>query len=262
MRSDNMLLLHGNNRYHAKEREYQGTDIVAENTYRAELGLKVYGKSTQNGVPSPESPIPINSIGDSGSVDVVVSDNNGNSQTLTINTPNGLCGIPVDTGGNYTDEKGQQWICDEIDFERGVYIQKIKKDFTTNIDRLIETPDIKGRYAVFNIYKTAYLSGNIKSLSNYWNYKNYSHPQDKTWVGAVSGYSMYISPPKEIDYSVDTLKSYLTPLLPFEVCGILATPIETPLTEEELAAYKAIKSYPYYTHIKSAAELRVKLKEY
>lgn len=47
MRSDNMLLLHGNNRYHAKEREYQGTDIAAENTYRAELGLHLYGKSWQ-----------------------------------------------------------------------------------------------------------------------------------------------------------------------------------------------------------------------
>ena len=32
----------------------------------------------------------------------------------TIPTPNGLAGIPVDGGGNYTDENGQQWICDEI----------------------------------------------------------------------------------------------------------------------------------------------------
>lgn len=68
--------------------------------------------------PNPDYPQPINSIGDSGSVDVVVSDNNGNSQTLTINTPNGLCGIPVDTGGNYTDSTGQQWVCDEVDFKR------------------------------------------------------------------------------------------------------------------------------------------------
>ena len=42
-----MLLLHGNNRYHAKEHEYQGTEIEAENTYRAELGLHLYGKSWQ-----------------------------------------------------------------------------------------------------------------------------------------------------------------------------------------------------------------------
>lgn len=319
-----MLLLHGNNRYHAKEREYQGTDIVAENTYRSEFGLKVYGKSTQNGVPSPENPIPINSIGDSGSVDVVVTGKNliptnlaqngisynadtkrwkfealskyglvnvriidpnkgsyilptgqytfttvdsqnmlhvtisdiGNgwktlatvkktktsvtftltkdteigiyvvteditqpgyvqiqlergatatpyqpyreSQTLTINTPNGLCGIPVGTGGNYTDSTGQQWICDEVDFERGVYVQRI------------------GRIASYN----------NEQLST-----KYMSTTGKLTTGA-------------------------------SVIYILVTPIETPLTAEELSAYKAIKSYPHYTHIKSAAELRVKLKEY
>lgn len=44
------------------------------------------------------------------------------------------------------------------------------------------------------------------------------------------------------------------------VIYILTTPIETPLTAAELAAYKAIKSHPHYTHIKSAAEMTVKLK--
>lgn len=326
MRSDNMLLLHGNNRYHAKEHEYQGTEIAAENTYKANLGLKVFGKSTQNGVPSPESPIPINSIGDSGSVDVVVTGKNliptnlaqngisynadtkrwefealskygrvnvriidpkkgsyillagqytftvidnqnmlyvgvsnvenendwkaliilkktktsgtftltedtriglfatpidttqtgyvqiqlerGSTatsyqpyrepQTLTINTPNGLCGIPVDTGGNYTDSTGQQWVCDEVNFERGVYVQRIGKITSYNNEQL----------------STKYMS-----------------TTGKLTTGA-------------------------------SVIYILTTPIETPLTAEELSAYKAIKSYPHYTHIKSAAELRVKLKEY
>lgn len=46
-------------------------------------------------------------------------------QTLTVPTPNGLPGIPVSSGGNYTDESGQAWICDEIDFARGVYVQRI-----------------------------------------------------------------------------------------------------------------------------------------
>lgn len=411
MRSDNMLLLHGNNRYHAKEHEYQGTDIVAEHTYRAELGLHLYGRSWQEtttgaqlldwrtiftnaydrtvtienngyditisaniteagtetslkfintearlpntfagktitwscatwetnvpqernklglmyaidgktyfyneqtvtipenatnivfrffliesaantvpvgtytakftgvmlnygdtalpwepytgGIPSPnpDYPQPISSIGDSGSVDVVVSDNNGNSQTLTINTPNGLCGIPVDTGGNYTDSTGQQWICDEIDFERGVYVQRVKKSTVKTLDRLLETK-LKGRYANWAIF-SGYGSGKVKSIIAIASYFTWGAPQPLKWVGAVNATGLYISPPKNTDYTVDTLKSYLTPLLPFEVYGVLATPIETPLTEEELAAYKAIKSYPYYTRIESAANLKVKLK--
>ena len=48
-------------------------------------------------------------------------------QSFTLNTPNGLAGVPVASGGNYTDENGQQWICDEIDLARGKYVQRIGK---------------------------------------------------------------------------------------------------------------------------------------
>lgn len=47
------------------------------------------------------------------------------AQTLTLVTPNSLPGIKVDSGGNYTDASGQQWVCDEIDLERGKYVQRI-----------------------------------------------------------------------------------------------------------------------------------------
>ena len=36
-------------------------------------------------------------------------------QIVTIPTPEGLHGIPVSSGGNYTDSTGQQWICDSIE---------------------------------------------------------------------------------------------------------------------------------------------------
>ena len=181
-------------------------------------------------------------------------------QTLTINTPNGLCGIPVDTGGNYTDSTGQQWICDEVDFERGVYVQRVKKSTVKTLDRLRET-DMQGRYADWFLF-SGYASAGVKSIIAIASYFAWGSPQPLKWIGAVNTTGLYISPPQNTDYTVDTLKSYLTPLLPFEVCGVLATPIETPLTAEELAAYKAIKSYPHYTRIESAAELGVKLKEY
>ena len=46
-------------------------------------------------------------------------------QLLTLPTPTGLPGIPVTSGGNYTDQSGQQWVCDEVDLERGVKVQRI-----------------------------------------------------------------------------------------------------------------------------------------
>ena len=47
------------------------------------------------------------------------------SQSLTISTPNGLPGIPVDSGGNYTDAEGQQSVCDVKDYGTGKYTQMV-----------------------------------------------------------------------------------------------------------------------------------------
>ena len=46
-------------------------------------------------------------------------------QSMTASTPNGLPGIPVSSGGNYIDSTGQQWVCDEIDLTRKVYVKRI-----------------------------------------------------------------------------------------------------------------------------------------
>ena len=104
-----------------------GNPIAVDDAFSAPLcGLTVYGKSTQDGTPTPDAPVPIVSAGDGGSVVVTLSDGNGKTQTLTIPTPTGLPGIPVTSGGNYTDENGQQWVCDELDLERGVKVQRVR----------------------------------------------------------------------------------------------------------------------------------------
>lgn len=90
-------------------------------------GLKIYGKSTQDGVPTPENPIPIVSVGEDGSVTLTISDTAEQKQIFPIPTSSGLPGIPVKSGGNYTDSKGQQWVCDEVDFARGKWVQRIQK---------------------------------------------------------------------------------------------------------------------------------------
>lgn len=48
-----------------------------------------------------------------------------NSQSLTFSTPDGLPGIPVDSGGNYTDAEGQQSACDVKDYDTGKYTQMV-----------------------------------------------------------------------------------------------------------------------------------------
>lgn len=253
-----------------------GNPLSVDDDFSAPLcGLTVYGKSTQDGTPTPDAPVPIVSAGDGGTIAVKVtgknrippnlktndviecfikkntlitlvfkgdlvskggnilffSENNeqqwfginiGNAeqhitlrinatkfkyllkdtisenvcltwnasspdyepyreQLLTLPTPNGLPGIPVTSGGNYTDQNGQQWICDEVDLERGVRVQRIDK--------------------------TAFDS--TKTLA--------------------------------------------------EQNAILATPIETPLTPAEIAAYKALAAYGPDTVVQAGDGAGVKL---
>lgn len=85
------------------------------------VGMRIFGKTTQNGIPTPANPATLVSVGDLGSINLT-----SNEQTITIPISGGLHGIPVASGGNYTDSNGQQWVCDEIDVGRGVYVQRCK----------------------------------------------------------------------------------------------------------------------------------------
>lgn len=76
-------------------------------------------------IPSPEYPQPIVSAGDTGSIILTMSDGADQSQSLTVSTPTGLPGIPVDSGGNYTDAEGQQSACDVKDYGTGKYTQMV-----------------------------------------------------------------------------------------------------------------------------------------
>ena len=105
-----------------------GNPVSVSDAFSAPLcGLTVYGRSTQDGTPTPDAPVPIVSAGDGGTITVTIGDGADERQTIILQTPNGLPGIPVTSGGNYTDPQGQQWVCDEVDLERGVRVQRVDK---------------------------------------------------------------------------------------------------------------------------------------
>ena len=154
-------------------------------------------------------------------------------QTITIQTQNSLCGIPVTSGGNYTDASGQQWVCDEIDFVRGVRVQRVGK---VDMSQLGFVTDSQG------YWKTSALVGTIKTDSNNppllsdkytassWSEKSNGNisMNNAGWVVSLNG-STTEPPSGTLHYA-------------------LTEPIETPLTEEELASYRALQTnYPNTT---------------
>ena len=108
------------------------------------LGLRIFGKTTQNGTPTPANPATLVSVGAWGGIDLT-----SNDQDITIPFSGGLPGIPVASGGNYTDANGQQWICDEIDLGRGVYVQRCCEiQVTPEMFRSMAAYSDKGYYRV------------------------------------------------------------------------------------------------------------------
>ena len=215
-------------------------------------GLTLYGKSTQDGTPTPENPIPIVSAGDSGTITVTVSDGAEQSQTLPISTPNGLPGVPVTSGGNYTDADGQQWVCDEIDFGRGKYVQRCQTKTITGQPSFVATSDFTGRFAWYNQFSITYKDGSNYSISNFASWSDWGGPTNKESF-ALSGVSMYYSPLKFM--TAEEVNALFASMIASEnppmILGQLATPIETDLTPEQMQAYAALKTYDPNTTIQT-----------
>jgi hypothetical protein len=223
-------------------------------------GMKVFGKTTQNGIPTTESPVALESVGDGGSVIVKVgiSETDENPQTLTIqkptNVPVFLPGIPlVDIGiaipepTDYTDENGQQWFCDYVDFNRGVYVQKITKkvlDGTETWKKLGSTHHGTKIGAYGSIINGVQLSSHfvgvriVGSNNNIGVYAVNSEAQDAAFI--------YIRRQVE-SMTNDELKAWLAEN-PVTVYYALSEPIEHDLSAEELAQYAALHTnYPNTT---------------
>ena len=164
------------------------------------------------------------------------------AQTLIIPTPNGLPGIPVTFDGNYTDADGQQWVCDEVDFKKGVYVQRVAKEIPNTSLGVRETPDVKGRYSFTKAFKNIYKNGDYKCLISHGIYGRWGTKKD-TW--AMVGTAFVYSPEERT--TEDKLKEKILSLInsdnPLTFLGQLETAIEKPLTTEQLAKYKALRTY-------------------
>lgn len=223
-------------------------------------GLRVFGKSTQDGTPSVENPVPIVSAGESGTINVSISDSGSQSQSLTLQTPNGLPGVPVSKDGNYTDADGQQWVCDEIDLERGKYVQRVVIENISGGWSLKETSDRPGRFIRTGL-SNKYANGGIIALCSIASWKSWgSSGRDNRYVFALSMTTFYISPPSDISMTADELNAKLNALKdPVVVLGQLATPIERDLTPEEIAAYKALRTYGPTTVVSNDAGVHMEV---
>lgn len=215
--------------------------IVLENSAQAALqGLKLFGRSSQNGVPSPTNPLWINNAGDNGNIVLTISDNGDQMQQLTVSTPNALPGIPVESGGNYTDSDGQQWVGNLVDFATGRHTLFVNKEILMNTPNFTESPDHPG----FFIWDNAV--GNV--------YKDSTHPCILSFApyGTVDVECAYING-QQIAYrpatpmTAEEVNALFVQMqsasVPVYLIGQLASPVESNLSNEQIEAFQQLHTY-------------------
>lgn len=162
-------------------------------------------------------------------------------QSLAISTPNGLPGIPVNSGGNYTDADGQQWVCDEIDFARGVYVQRIMHE---TIELRHQSVGTVNQY-VGDLSHAPNTAFGTSSISNILQYNILAGSETENPDGFRVNEAGIIIIAKYGDRELNSI----------DTCYPLATPIETPLSAEELAAYHALHSYDGTTVVQTVEDV-------
>lgn len=170
-------------------------------------------------------------------------------QSMPVTTPNGLPGIPVSSGGNYTDENGQQWICDEVDLGRGVYVQRV---YSVIVDGVNVAFSQGGLYCNINLRKMPSakpantLSQSVVAKSTFtsepWNF-------DQEY-----GF-LYLAKENYAEILNESCKKHTG-----EVIYALTTPIETTLTAAEIAAYKSLRTYRGTTIVEAEDKAGISVK--
>lgn len=171
-----------------------------------------------------------------------------NTQTFSLQTSNGLPGLPIDSGGNYTDSNGQQWICDEMDFGRGKYVQRINKavfdgsddenwsEFTgvnlTKTKRFASAP-----YAIPAADKSLIDSCITNRFLYLQNDSDKEHFRLSTSNGVFNQVVLFTNVDTVSD--VNALKNWLK-ANPVEILVPLAAPIETDIPEETMNVYRRL----------------------
>ena len=316
---------------------------VSDSSNRLLKGLTIYGKTTQNGTPSPDAPVPLVSAGDGGSIGVNVAGKNlvspdavasyynyqylnvyeqeglllpagaytfsvgetptglyvydfesgsllnktinskaltftiaeakrlhfsaykaehfdattvntlqlevGNTATvyepytvqqISLATPNGLPGIPVASGGNYTDSNGQQWVCDEIDLARGVYVQRIYNPNLSTLAWFEGKANHDGDGKIYSVMLSGVIQNTLGCMISH--FKKSNLPTTAVWEQLAMGEFLLTDHLAVCATPYATLNEFISYLESEKAEAVFALkePIETALDADTLAAYAAL----------------------
>ena len=184
------------------------------------------------------------------------------NQMISLSTPDGLHGIPVSSDGNYTDENGQQWICDTIERYADGTGKRIQR---TSVWQIKSTDligiDENSRY-ISHVISSELPTGisSIKAMCTHfkynafnWNWGSITIADHRICIGILNS---GISTTQEWREWLNAQEEAGKPVI---VIYALKTPIETQLTAEELAEFEKLHTYKSTTNITTDCDAGIEI---
>lgn len=174
-----------------------------------------------------------------------------------VTLPYTLSAVPVSQNGNYTDLTSQQWICDEINFDRGLYIKRVgTKTFDGSTDEIWHDELVLDNTVMFRIQINDSVNvGNVVGkdyLCSNFPVKNMYNSDVEGTQHTMQQFYFRLNKSTLATTDQDGFRKYLA-AHPMTVQYVLATPIETPLTAEEIEWFRfAHTNFPTTTVLNDA----------
>lgn len=233
----------------------QGETHLADSDNGKIMDMMVYGKSSQDGTPTPDNPVEIKSV---VNPKVKVSNEDGTkSQTVTL--PYTLNAILVSSGGNVTIDR-QQYIADYVDVERGKLVRMVDTVHPKSADDMSIYTGIKENFTNYRIHvesadKKGILSNMLLLNRNIWEENvcgadiiehdsvDFSLSYEKLGINSSAN-------SKQREIAVKTWLENNDLMFMY----IRRTSNEIDLTPEEVQAFKALATYYPVTNISVNSE--------
>lgn len=216
----------------------QGETHITDSDNGKIQDMMIYGKSSQDGTPTPENPVEIKSV---VNPTVKVTNEDGlKVQSVTLSNIT-LNAIPVSSGGNVTIN-GQQYVADYVDVERGKVVRMCERE-TLNT----KNGSINEEYRLsLNIAFTGCNDGSKECIFSTFEWSSWG-----TCVAGDLAYIKNIKKPNNEFYTAQELKELS---LDFDVIYQLAEQQEADLTTEQTQALKELVTYYSVTNISVNSE--------
>lgn len=181
-----------------------------------------------------------------------------------------LNGIPATRDGNYTDANGQQWVCDIKDYEHGKNVQSVGMhvfDGTETFSMSLSTTG-GGKYFLWNTDKDIKLVKNGEIKTNYFCSHLREYTSNYLWANDTDGFSGAISSaPIRLRLSslgIETVAELKAKLKewhdngnPMALVYAKSVPIESDISDKEMLAAIALKSFNAVTHLFTNSDVQM-----